>query len=98
MDPDRVDADLRDTPADPVYMASQGLHEGTASAPRVSPGVVDVGRCERTGAVARLSACASPSAVACASEDDGEGRGLDKAPPALSHDGNGQEAALTRLR
>src|ERR671922_1643211 len=63
-------------------MASQGIPQGPASTPWVSPCVVDLGRRDGAGASACLSACSSPSAVAGAHEDAGEGRGPDKGPRA----------------
>ena len=47
MDPDRVDADFR-IPRRPCINGFARGYEGTASAPRVSPCVVDLGRRERT--------------------------------------------------
>ena len=91
MDPDRVDADFRDTPPT-LYKWLRKGDMRARQAPRVSPCVVDLGRRERASKLARARYAPRPQRWPAPMRTVGR-KSLDKAPPALSHDGNGQEAA-----
>src|SRR5712691_6687396 len=97
MDLERVGSNVGPTSANAVSMAAQGLPAGPASPPRLRAGVVDLGRCPRAGAPARLSARLSSSAVAGSDGDVGARKGQSNGPAGSHSSGRRPQSLLTDM-